>query len=37
MGFIAAHENGTRDESFNPFDNDYIEVKSSYFDIERNI
>ena len=34
LGFIATHENGTRDTSFNPFDNDYIEIISGYMDFD---
>ena len=34
IGFIAYHEDGTRDPTFNPFDNDYIEVFSTFWDSE---
>ena len=32
LGFIALDEDGVRDTEFNPFDNDYIEVFSAYWD-----
>ena len=35
FGFIAQHENGTRWNEFDPFDNDYIEVFTTYWNWER--
>ena len=34
LGFTVLHENGTRDNEFDPFDNDYIEVFTNYWDYE---
>ena len=34
--FLALHENGTLDYSFNPLDNDYFDLITSYWDIEKN-
>ena len=37
LGFIAYTENGTHDTSFNPLDNDYIEVVTSHWDTGKNV
>lgn len=34
IGFLTYFENGTQDVEFNPFDNDYIEVFSGFWDYE---
>ncbi len=34
IGFHATDDNGVKDQTFNPFDNDYIEVISGWFDFE---
>ena len=34
---MAYFDNGTYNPSFNPFDNDYIEIVSSSWDTDKNI
>ena len=36
LGFVAVMEDGIQDRTFNPLDNDYIEVITSYWDGEHN-
>ena len=37
VGIIAQFENGTYDPTFNPLDNDYIELVSVYWDTDKNV
>ena len=37
FGIHATFENGSYNPSFNPLDNDYIEIIPSYLDTEKNI